>query len=457
VRARFSLPALWVSFTIAAVAGVALIAVAFVSLAGYKRSADATLDASQTYAFEASLFTTLLDAESGARGYVLTGDDTFLANVDQAKVALPRDLDNLAARTADNAAESADVALLRTQVEQRFALLQEAIDLYRAGDTAGARESIASRRGADVTEEIRASLIRILTVEGEQHTSARESAADRARIARIALAALSVLTAGALAWVFIALRRRGREQTLIESGKAKDELLGMVSHELRTPLTVILGNASYLQRNWQQADTEAREACLNEIASEGDRLQRVVENMLALSRIERGVVAEPEPVLVRHVVEAAAERHRSRYPGSVVIVRGRADVPPVLGVEAYLDQVTQNLLTNAAKYDRSGAPVEIEVAANDGMVEVSVLDRGPGIPPERATAIFEPFVRLDATAAANDGVGLGLPVCRRLLRAQGGDITVRPREGGGSRFTFSLPGIPDDAAELPAQQSAFVS
>jgi signal transduction histidine kinase len=66
-------------------------------------------------------------------------------------------------------------------------------------------------------------------------------------------------------------------------------------------------------------------------------------------------------------------------------------------------------------------------------------------------------VRLDATAATNEGVGLGLPVCRRLLQAQGGDISVRAREGGGSRFTFSLPGIPDDAAELPAQQSALVS
>jgi len=457
VRTRFSLPALWISFAVAAFAGAALITVAFVSLAGYKRSADATLDASQTYAFEASLFTTLLDAESGVRGYVLTGDATFLANVEQAKVTLPADLDNLAARTRDNASEAADVALLRTQVDQRFALLQEAIDRYRVGDISGARDVIASRRGADLTEEIRANLLRILAVEGEQHTSARESAGDRATIARIALAALSVLTAAALAWVFIALRRRGREQALVESGKAKDELPGMVSHELRTPLTVILGNASYLQRNWEQADTAAREACLAEIASEGDRLQRVVENMLALSRIERGVVVEPEPVLIRHVVEAAAERHRARYPGATVIVRGRADVPPVLGVEPYLDQVVQNLLTNAAKYDRSGAPVEVEIAANGGMVEVSVLDRGPGIPPERAAAIFEPFVRLDATAATNEGVGLGLPVCRRLLQAQGGDISVRAREGGGSRFTFALPGIPDDAAELPAKQSALLS
>lgn len=85
------------------------------------------------------------------------------------------------------------------------------------------------------------------------------------------------------------------------------------------------------------------------------------------------------------------------------------------------------------------------------------MDRGPGIPPERAGAVFEPFVRLDATAGSSEGAGLGLPVCRRLMQAQGGDISVRPREGGGSCFTFTLQAVPDEAPETVAQQNALVS
>jgi len=457
VPKRLSASALWLSFAAATIAGVALISVAFISLAGYKRSANATLDAAQTYTVEAALFTTMLDAESGVRAYVLTGDEAFLSKFEGAKTSLPKSLDALAARTADDASQEAEVTALRGLVDQRLALLQEAVDLNRAGDAAAAREAIASRRGADVTEAVRGALVRILAVESQQHTFARNRAGDRERNARIALTALSVLTAGALVSVFIALRRRGREQALIESGKAKDELLGMVSHELRTPLTVILGNASYLQRHWEHADAESRASSLREIEVEGDRLQRVVENMLALSRIERGVVVEPEPVLLRHVVEAVVDRHHSHYPGSKVDVRTRGDIPPVLGVEAYLDQVLQNLLTNAVKYDRSGAPIEVEVAPGEGTVEVSVMDRGPGIPPERAGAVFEPFVRLDATAGSSEGAGLGLPVCRRLMQAQGGDISVRPREGGGSCFTFTLKAVADEAPEAVAQQNALVS
>ncbi len=203
-----------------------------------------------------------------------------------------------------------------------------------------------------------------------------------------------------------------------------------------------MGNARLLQRD-DVLDAEERARSQREIRVEAERMHQIVENMLTLSRVAADDAVTSEPVLLGRIIDAAVSRHRGYFPEGVVAVRTAQGLPPVMGNAAYIDQVVQNLLTNARKYASSSEPIEVISKADGERVTVSVLDRGRGIAPERQEQIFEPFVRLPSITTSREGVGLGLPVCRRLLHAQGGEISVASRPGGGSAFTFWLPIAPD--------------
>jgi signal transduction histidine kinase len=115
--------------------------------------------------------------------------------------------------------------------------------------------------------------------------------------------------------------------------------------------------------------------------------------------------------------------------------------------------VVENLLSNAAKYGSRTEPIDVEVTATGGEVAISVMDRGPGIERRRRDTIFEPFVRLPDSQKRSEGLGLGLPICRLLMRTLGGDVTVIDRPGGGARFTATLQVafVPQEEAETAGQ------
>jgi signal transduction histidine kinase len=173
-----------------------------------------------------------------------------------------------------------------------------------------------------------------------------------------------------------------------------------------------------------------------------DRLKALVENMLVLSRLEGQREVESEPILVHRVIEQVVARYRAEHPRRTFTVGDGTGVPVVLGEATSVEQVLDNLISNAVKYSPEEAPIEVETAVAGGFLEVSVCDRGPGI--EEGETIFEPFHRSPAGAAAAPGLGLGLTVCQRLVGLLGGSIRAEPRTGGGSRFTFTLPLLPDE-------------
>lgn len=231
--------------------------------------------------------------------------------------------------------------------------------------------------------------------------------------------------------------RRQAQEALLSAGRLKDEFLGLVSHELRTPLTTIRGYAGMLARGILPEDL--LQQSFDDLLAESERLNRIVENMLILTRLEVGQTVPCESVNMRELVDEAIRSFLSAQP-SAKIVRG--DFPEdsrVLGVPAYIDQVMQNLLSNARKYSPEGAPITISADADDAFLHVHVMDEGAGVAnPER---IFEAFVR-EAGTDKVAGLGIGLTVCKRLIEAQGGMIGAAAREGGGSVFTFSLPRDP---------------
>jgi signal transduction histidine kinase len=206
-------------------------------------------------------------------------------------------------------------------------------------------------------------------------------------------------------------------------------------------VTTIFGYAKILQRPAQRED---QAELLGDIEAESDRLYRIVEDLLALSRVEGGITIDGEPVLVQHIVDPVVASESPRWPGITFETVLPLDLPAVFGERTYVEQVLRNLASNAAKYGTPGTTVTIEAEEGDGEVIVRVLDRGVGVRPEEADRLFELFYRSPQSARTASGAGIGLYVSRGLITAMGGRIWVNPREGGGSEFGFTLPRYRDD-------------
>ena len=255
---------------------------------------------------------------------------------------------------------------------------------------------------------------------------------------------LSLLTevAGRLS---IAIENQRLVQELREANAAKDEFLGLVSHELKSPLTTIHGNAVVLREKGAALDEETVKRALDDVVNESERLHRLIDNLLLLARLEQGHELEREPVLVIEVVRKVVGRHQTRYPARrFKIVEKQKKRRPVNFAESYLEQVIENLISNAEKYSPDGEAIVIEIDRTDELVSFRVLDRGLGIQDAEAEQLFQAFYRSEGTRKKVAGLGVGLAVCKRLVEAQDGEIWVRPREGGGTEFGFSLPVIVED-------------
>ncbi len=219
-------------------------------------------------------------------------------------------------------------------------------------------------------------------------------------------------------------------------------LLSSVSHDLRTPLSSIKAAASSLLQDDVQWDEEARRSFTMSIERQADRLNRLVENLLDMSRIEAGALKpEKEWYPVDELIHDVLGHMEPLLRDRVVETHLPNDLPPVELDYLEIDQVLTNLIENALRYTPAHSPIEVGAQAGDGQIEISVADRGPGIPPAEINFIFDKFYRvraIDATARAT-GSGLGLAVCKGLVEAHGGRIRVENRVGGGAIFRFTLP------------------
>lgn len=222
------------------------------------------------------------------------------------------------------------------------------------------------------------------------------------------------------------------------ANEAKDEFLGLISHELRTPITVIHGGARILRMRGDTLDESTRMELIADIEEESDRLHRIVENLLVLSRAELKSHFEPEPILLHRVVrEMAAIFRRQRRQREVVVECD--DIPPVAADQGFIEQLLRNLLSNADKYSPASSPILVQVTTRNGDAVVSVSDNGPGVSPEDTERIFERFFRAASTQSFASGAGMGLAVCKRLVEAMSGTIWAENREEGGLSAFFTVP------------------
>ena len=230
------------------------------------------------------------------------------------------------------------------------------------------------------------------------------------------------------------------EERALEEMKA--EFVATVSHELRTPLAAIYGSAQTIRRTDIELDPEIKDQLLGVIASESDRLGTIVNDLLVAGRLDAGqlpvAVESCDPVeLAGAVVEAA----RTHLPEAVELeLHVPKQVPNVAADPGQLRQVLVNLVDNAIKYSPGGGRVALSVANGDSAIRFSVEDRGLGIPANEHRRIFEKFYRLDPHMTRGvGGTGLGLYICRELVRRMEGKIWVESKLGEGSTFVVELP------------------
>ena len=224
----------------------------------------------------------------------------------------------------------------------------------------------------------------------------------------------------------------------VEIERMRNTLLSSVSHDLRTPLTAIAGAGSALLEAGAAIPEETRRELLETVLEEAEALNRLVGNLLDVTRLGGGALAPNkewqslEELL--GVVYARLSRQLRDHPV-------RSDVPPDLPLFAgdgeLIQQVLQNLLENAAKYSPSGSPIDVKATARDDELVVEIADRGHGLPVEERERIFEKFRRVPQSGS-RDGAGLGLAICRGVVNLHGGRIWAEERPGGGAVFRFSL-------------------
>jgi signal transduction histidine kinase len=241
------------------------------------------------------------------------------------------------------------------------------------------------------------------------------------------------------------LDRNRRLEAEREAGRLRDAFIGVVSHELRTPITTIFGGTRVLARRWRGMDPDARDAILADVGGEADRLYRLVEDLLVITRVERGHLdVGDDPVSLRPILARLVASERARLPDRTYSIHVPSDLPSIRGEETYLEQVLRNLLGNAAKYGGEGSVVGVTAEATPADVVIRVLDEGPGISEDEADALFELFYRSPSVASTVGGAGIGLFVCRQLVLAMGGRIHAERRPQGGAAFVVSLPRYDDD-------------
>jgi two-component system sensor histidine kinase KdpD len=287
--------------------------------------------------------------------------------------------------------------------------------------------------------------------------------ADRARFAdpeqRRLAGALATQMAMAIERAELA-EEAERARVEVQAEKLRSALLSSVSHDLRTPLAVMKGTASTLADDGEALAPATRRELALALLEETEWLERLVRNLLDMTRIESGAVrVRKEWQSVEEVVGGALSRVEARLGGRPVTIRIPAELlAPFDGV--LIEQVLVNLLENAAKYTPAGTPIEIQASRTDGEVEIEVSDRGPGLPEGEETRVFEKFHRARPAEQGEPGVGLGLAICRAIVTAHGGHIRARNREGGGASFTFALPlegeapvgGLPEIPEKDPAER-----
>jgi signal transduction histidine kinase len=382
------------------------------------------------------------DAQRGARGYVLTGDERFLEPYNLALDQLPQELDDLRRLTAQRPGSPGQVAELTRLVNLALGEFGDIVAARRTEGFAAARKLVLAGEGRKAMNDLR----RLATqMQGQVRASleVQEGAAKAAaaRVPRVTLVGTAV-SFGLLLAVFALLnreiaQRRAAEQELSRSNADLEQFAYVASHDLQEPLRMVASYTQLLARRYaDRLDTDAHDF-IRFAADGATRMQTLINDLLAYSRV--GTRGEPlQPVESDAVcAQAIANLEKAIEESGAVVTR--APLPRVLADASQLRQLFQNLISNALKFRGPERPrVEIAASRNGSEWRFSVCDNGIGIDSEHAQRIFVLFQRLH-NRAEYPGTGIGLAICKKIVERHGGRIWVESESGKGATFWVALP------------------
>ena len=421
------------------------------------------------------LLSELTDAETGQRGYVLTGDKAFLKPYLSVRGGIRAHIQELSQMTLTGPSRKY-MDKLAPLIDSKMAELAHVIELCRKHDITTAVADVRLGRGRRLMESIRAEMSGF--IQAEEDALARHEADFNSTMRRlfvlIVIASLCVLL---LALGSVYLIYRGTRQRLanlvhletrhfleiqeetnrvlektnaeLESARsaadkaslAKSDFLSSMSHELRSPLNAILGFAQLLNSDSPPA-TPPQKASIDEILRAGWYLLELINEVLDLAAIESGKTSlSTEPVSLAEVMsECRAMIEPQGQKRGVTLTFPQFAVPCFVHADrTRLKQVLLNLLSNAVKYNREHGTVEVTCAAGaEDRMRISIMDGGMGLPPEKLTQLFQPFNRLGQESGVEQGTGIGLMMSKRLVELMGGAVGVESAVGVGSVFWFEL-------------------
>jgi|GEM_PF-2034803 len=231
----------------------------------------------------------------------------------------------------------------------------------------------------------------------------------------------------------------------------KDAFLSSISHELRTPLTSIRSFSEILLQ-YPDEDPSTRSEFLEIIKKESDRLSKIIDDLLDLSKIDKGTLAiRRDSVPLNHIVRKAIDEcaHRLRAKSLILDARIHEDLPLVMGDEGRIRQVLIHLLSNAIKFSHEGGEITVSACLLEGKrlrddsdwVQIAISDQGEGIEEKDLPHVFEPFYQVGGPSLTDKtpGTGIGLSLCRHIVESHGGDIWIESRKGHGTTVRFTLP------------------
>jgi signal transduction histidine kinase/CheY-like chemotaxis protein len=441
--------------------------IAFFSYRGWTafgRNADQQEVMRRTLSGITALRASLTDAETGQRGFVLTGEDSYLDPYRRARADIPELLKSLRAVTMDSPDQAQRIESLNPLVDEKLEELASTIELRRSNGLDAALAVVRSDRGRLLMEQMRGICSEVQAVAlgrvVQFYAQARSSGNEGALISILGGASLFLLL---LVAIITIQREAVRRQSLIGellqterrlkdavaeaegANRAKSTFLSTMSHEIRTPMNAILGYTQLMLRDPSLGlDTKTN---LRIIGRSGEHLLTLINDVLDMSRIEAGrTELKAATFNLAGLLNDLAAMFRLRAAAKALrfemVVDGES-VPYVVADEGRIRQALINLLANAIKFTERGQ-IKLHVTleqriAGQLWLSACVEDTGSGLTDEEQKKLFEPFSQTKRGLHAQEGTGLGLAISRKYARLMGGDVTLTSRPGVGSIFRFEIP------------------
>jgi signal transduction histidine kinase len=388
------------------------------------------------------------DCETSTGALLATRERSLLRYVEEASQSLPRTMVALSAVTADDPSQTTRVTRLDHLVDDELAETRKVVALEEAAALA-AEDLVRARVTASEAGRLLTEMQAIEEERSEGQTERMFADLELATRSDV-VAALALILVGALLWILRRdVRRADLEGALADAARVQDQLLGIVGHDLRNPISAVLMSASFLR--WSGGLNEKQDHSVDLIVSSATRMQRMVDQLLDLTRarVGGGIPVEPKacanlPDIARGVIEEL----RIAHPDHPIQLEGDREVRGMWDPDR-IAQVVSNLVGNAIVHGVGPVDVRVTNRCVTGFLEVH--NRGPVIADHLLSSIFEAFRQrgFQLRTSEGRGLGLGLFIARQIVVAHGGEISVRSSEPEGTTFTVVLPITPFACAMDP--------